>query len=134
MAASPGKLERFEWTPERVQLLGTAPDGEIAEQVGTSGRAVQVERKRRGIKPFVAQVPPVNWTDEALGMLGKVPDRVVAEKIGTTTSTVSIKRSQLGIMSSRGVGARNTRGPPRRSRCWAGGRTPPSRKPWGCPR
>ena len=118
MAPSPGKLERFEWTPARVALLGTAPDGEIAAQVGlapfdslrslraSGGRAVQVERKRRGIAPFVAQVPRVKWTEEALGMLGKVPDRVVAEKLGTTTTTVSNKRSQLGIMSSRGVGAR----------------------------
>ena len=93
----PAPLERFEWTEARVALLGTAPDEEVAEAVGTSAHMVWIERKRRGIAAFVEKAPAVKWTEEMVKMLGKVPDRVVAEKYGISTSTVHTAREDLGI-------------------------------------
>jgi hypothetical protein len=37
------------WTPGQLALLGTAPDEEVAAQVGRTARAVRLMRTRRGI-------------------------------------------------------------------------------------
>ncbi|MEJ5028805.1 hypothetical protein WH303_06505 [Comamonas sp. MYb69] len=46
------KQHAFIWTPERIALLGTANDRDIAEQLGIDTREVERERGKRGIPRF----------------------------------------------------------------------------------
>lgn len=46
------KQHAFIWTPERIALLGTANDSDIAEQLGIDTREVTKERCKRGLPTF----------------------------------------------------------------------------------
>jgi hypothetical protein len=40
------------WTEEEVALLGTAPDAEVAAQLGRTAEGVVIKRRKLGITPF----------------------------------------------------------------------------------
>lgn len=46
------RVNRNQWTPEEIALLGTALDRVVAEQVGRSVEAVGVYRRKLGIAPY----------------------------------------------------------------------------------
>jgi hypothetical protein len=81
------------WTAEDIALLGTAPDRDVARQVGRTPNAVRVMRDRLGVpRPAGGR-----WRDEELALLGTLPDREVARRVGRSLSSLTPKRCRLGI-------------------------------------
>jgi hypothetical protein len=93
---------RFRWTRALVRLLGTKPDRELAAHVGLSYTAVVLERRRRGIRPFVKRRPRIVWTESMLALLGTDTDRNVAAELRISEACVQSKRRLLGIPSFTG--------------------------------
>jgi hypothetical protein len=91
-------------------LLGNAPDGEIAEKAGVSMRTVANYRTRQGIAGYSGpkkrgkdRKPRRSRIDPFEHLLGNVPDRIVAEKAGVSLNAVRNYRVKKGI-SARGRG------------------------------
>lgn len=89
--ADPKRLRARPWH----QLLGTAPDADIARQVGLTEAGVRRARTRLGI-PVFAQAEPA-WH----ALAGKFSDDEVARIGGTHKSCVCAYRRKLGIPSYR---------------------------------
>jgi len=94
-----------EWTPQKLALLGTMSDAEVAEELGIHKATVSTKRKQLGI---AASRPPrrvYQWTEELLALLGKVTDRELARRSGFSVSSVRRKRAALGIRPGGRYGA-----------------------------
>ncbi len=83
------------WTPDKIALLGTMTDREVAEKIGVSSITVAFQRYRLNIGRH--KLAEARWTEELLALLGKVPDRVIAETLGCSAQVVLLKRHQLDI-------------------------------------
>ncbi|NVL49857.1 hypothetical protein F2S72_08905 [Pseudomonas syringae pv. actinidiae] len=96
---------RYDWSPEKVALLGTMSDTDVAEQIGGKVHTVAIKRQELGIacyKPAVSKIrgrprPNFNWTQEALSLIGTMADKDVASRLGLSTGAVGVKRRSLGI-------------------------------------
>jgi hypothetical protein len=87
---------RYFWTPRRVALLGTAPDGKIARRLKVAVSTVCHRRRVLGIAPFKPAATGPRWTSEMLALLGTLGDREVAERFGIPLRTVRAKRWRRG--------------------------------------
>lgn len=85
---------RYRWSATAIALLGTAPDLEVANQLGVTQRIVWYERVKHGIGAYR---PKVDWSAETVALLGSMTDSRVALKLGISAGRVSAKRSELGI-------------------------------------
>ena len=90
------------WTRREIKLLGTKPDGEVAEKIGRTVGAVSLKRQKLGIE---APLQPA-WNEDEIKLLGTKPDREVARIVGRSASAVQTKRLLLGIRSWRARTAR----------------------------
>lgn len=95
------------WTQDEIDLLGTAPDSEIARQTGRDRKAVTAKRLRLGIAPTQ---PQGTWTDDEIALLGTNYDRVIAKRLGRKLSAVTMHRQKLGIPAYNQKRQRRTRG------------------------
>lgn len=94
------RRDPVEWTEERIVLLGTDSDANIAALLGISKRSVQAKRWALGIPPFYPHrgAPQGHlWTRQELALLGRASDRKVGERVGLTAASVQRKRQRLGI-------------------------------------
>jgi hypothetical protein len=85
------------WTRERVALLGKAPDGEVARQLGVTAGMVGYRRHLLGIPAFPAARQSSFWTPGRVALLGTATDREVARRLGVTAATVCNRRHALEI-------------------------------------
>ncbi len=84
-------------TDEMFSILGTIPDAEAAEKLGTSLDSVKRKRKAAGIPSFAEKSEEKIWTKEATELLGRDYDIYVAKKIGVSAGAVKNRRVKLGI-------------------------------------
>src|SRR5262249_23632634 len=85
------------WSDAELQLLGTAPDDEVAQRTGRTANAVRVKRTRLGIPDPGGH----GWTAAELALLGTAPDEEVAAQVGRTPGAVCQKRCKLEIPTYR---------------------------------
>jgi hypothetical protein len=79
------------WTEREIKLLGTAPDEDIARQIGRSKTAVKGRRNSFGIPAWnLSYFCP--WSPEEDALLGVVPDRLLAKKLKRTFAAVQARR------------------------------------------
>jgi hypothetical protein len=91
------------WKPDEDQLLGKAPDAEIAGRPGRTESSVQGRRLLLDIKFPNPRRP---WPTGELARLGTQPDAVLAKEFNRPEYAVRAKRLQLG----RGETAENKAG------------------------
>ena len=82
------------WTPERVSLLGTAPDETIGQLLGISTYRVCNARRKHGIPPCFK---PWQFTEAQVAQLGTRPDQELAALWGCPTHCVASARSGRSI-------------------------------------
>src|SRR5262249_13966340 len=85
------------WPAWQLELLGTAPDEEVAGRTGRSADAVRRMRAKQGIPTPSGH----GWTAEQVELLGTMPDEEVAAQIGRTPGAVGQKRCKLGVATFR---------------------------------
>jgi hypothetical protein len=79
------------WTDRENKLLGTAPDEDIARQIGRSKTAVKGRRNSFGIPAWnLSCFCP--WSPEEDALLGVVPDRLLAKRLKRTFAAVQARR------------------------------------------
>lgn len=94
---------KLEWTAEQLALVGSAPDVEVARQLGVSRMMIGRKRKELGRPPYPVKAcghdrqTPFEWTEEALAMLGTEPDMEVAIKLGISRQAVFRQRKSRDI-------------------------------------
>lgn len=89
------------WTPERMALLGTMSDAEIAKQIGCGREAVTYRRNLAGI-PRAKQKLPANTITlplDILARLGTQPDYTLAAEIGVSKFVIAKHRRLRGLPS-----------------------------------
>jgi hypothetical protein len=91
----------IDWSTKQLDLLGTAPDHDIAKVFGVSPPSVSRKRTELGIPPFARAGTPIDWTAEKLALLGTAPDGDVAEQLGISKWSVLGKRTELGVPAYR---------------------------------
>lgn len=96
------------WTTDRIALLGTASDAEVAGMIGVTKSAVFSKRVSLGIAPVTgAQSERVHkWTASQERKLGTVSDNALAEKFGISTTVVNARRLSMGIAPARTMALR----------------------------
>jgi RNA polymerase sigma factor (sigma-70 family) len=87
------------WTPERIMMLGTMSDKELALQFGVCKSAISHQRYRRDIPNYGGSRPNKSWTKEEVALLGTAPDPVIAKQVNRKPNTVTHKRNEMGIPS-----------------------------------
>jgi len=93
------------WSAAELQLLGRAPDEEVAARIGRTANAVRLKRTRLGIPDPGGH----GWTAEEVALLGTAPDAEVAARIGRTRTAVTQKRWELRIPTFRDLRFREGR-------------------------
>ncbi len=92
-----------EWTREKVGLLGTDTDANVAARLGVHRGSVFQRRRILGIPAFGGggggPRAGFHWTARALALLGKGSDRAVAGRLGISETTVCLKRQAVGVPS-----------------------------------
>ena len=90
-----------------VEMLGSVPYQDVADQAGVSVRTIASFRARKGIKgysgPRTRRRPASarkSKIDAYAHMLGQVPDRVIADKAGVTLNAVRNYRNKRGIAAA----------------------------------
>lgn len=86
--------KHYRWTPEKVALLGTRPDADLAKILGCKAFSVRDARRRYGIARFQSSLRV--WTPEAIAMLGTMPDLELAVKLGVSRTAVRVHRVSEG--------------------------------------
>jgi len=95
---------------DRIDIVGSRPDRDIAEEIGVSVRTLASFRARHKIPaykgPRTQRKPGGRRSkiDPFRDLLGTVPDRVVAEKAGVTLNAVRNYRVKHGIAAAAGPG------------------------------
>jgi hypothetical protein len=79
------------WTAERIALLGTCTDAEIANRLGISHNAVFVQRKTHKIPPWNRY----RWGETELELLRTSSDQEVAEMTGRSFQEIAARRREL---------------------------------------
>ena len=82
------------WSADKLAMLGTASDADLAGKWGLPADTVAHARIRRGIAAFQAQK---RWTDEERALLGTMPDSQLAKLLGRTRQSVQFARRERGI-------------------------------------
>lgn len=82
------------WTPERLALLGTMPDSDLAAQVGLSASRVAKLRRSYSIP---AWMPASDLPSELVSLLGKETDYHLAEAFAIPRRRVFDERKRRGI-------------------------------------
>lgn len=82
------------WTPDKVALLGTVPDAELASRWGINNATVAYARARHGIPPHQ---PQKKWTADQVAMLGQMTDAEVARRTGRSKWAVTKARRERKI-------------------------------------
>lgn len=94
---------KLEWTAEQLALVGSAPDVEVAKQLGVSRMMIGRKRKELGLPPFPVKAcghdrqTQFEWTEDNLALLGKVPDMDLALILGVSRRTVWHQRKLRNI-------------------------------------
>jgi hypothetical protein len=96
-AAPPPPRRPAFWTPERLALLGTTPDAEVARRLGLTAARVGYRRRVLGIPASRAIREAAFWTPERVALLGTATDREVGRWLGVTAATVCARRQALEI-------------------------------------
>jgi len=86
------------WTDRETRLLGTAADRAIAEKIGRTARAVETERRKRGIPSHTPHRHV--WTEQEAKLLGKLPDSELAQLVGLCRRAVLMERARRGIRAA----------------------------------
>jgi hypothetical protein len=95
------------WTPEQLQLLGTAPDAVVAARIGRTALAVRVMRDRLGIPNHAARPGAYGsprWSAQEDDLVYRLPPADAARRTGRTLNAVYSRRSLLGLGAGRGEG------------------------------
>jgi hypothetical protein len=79
------------WTAERIALLGTCSDAEIAKRLGISPTAVFVQRKTHNIPPWNRY----KWGETELRLLRTCTDQEIAELTGRSFQEIAARRREL---------------------------------------
>ena len=88
----------YDWTPERLALLGSDSDEHVARQLGLARHTVGHKRRSFGIPSTRPRSPDrINWTPEMLYLLGKVSDREFRKRFHVSIARIRIKRNVLRI-------------------------------------
>lgn len=83
------------WEQWELDLLGTAPDWEVAVLLpGRTVNAVTYARRSQGII-LRQQSPPRSWTDAEIPLLGTMPDGKLAKRLRRSRSSVAEMRVKL---------------------------------------
>lgn len=103
--ASQKTTDIFRWTKARLKLLGTMPDGKLAEKLNLGATTVFKKRRELNIASFGDSPAKarLRWTAKLVKRLGKVSDETLAKDLGVSVSTVTTHRKRLGIPSIRQV-------------------------------
>jgi hypothetical protein len=91
-----GKQNTFEWTRDKIALLGTNLDGVIARRLGVTRSAVALKRAQLGIKSFYPQWR-IRWTKEMVALLGKITDWKISGRYHISRGSVARERRKRGI-------------------------------------
>jgi DNA-binding protein H-NS len=84
-------VRNFEWTTDKLALLGTMNDRDLGAKLNVSYAVVRGKRTELGIKGFEF------WTPANRALLGTRPDRELAELIGSTFTAVAGMRHKSNI-------------------------------------
>ncbi len=90
------RIRPIAWPPERLRLLGTAPDEEIARKLRLKTNTIINRRQALGIPKFGSKVRCF-WTPKEDRLLGTMPDAAVARRVGRSTGAVMSRRHQIGV-------------------------------------
>lgn len=94
---------KLEWTAEQLALVGTAPDIEVAKQLGVSRMMIGRKRKELGLPPYTLKAcghdgqTQFEWTEDNLALLGTVPDMDLALILGINRRSVWRQRKKRNI-------------------------------------
>ena len=83
------------WGDDQVEHLGTNCDRVIAKRLGRTAKAVETERRKRGISGH--EPHQYEWPSAEVKLLGKMADSKVAAKLGIARRTVMMERRRRGI-------------------------------------
>lgn len=83
-------------TQQEIDLVGTMPDGVIAEKLNITTRRVKAIRSLFGIPPYQREIEK-SVVYSAMDRLGKVPDGQVAQELRLSLSTVRNFRTKHQI-------------------------------------
>lgn len=81
------------WSDEAVSLLGTMPDTEIADRLGTSNFPVKQKRAELGIAAYKRPLPEI--TLDILSEFATVSDVELAQRMGVSASYVRRARVKM---------------------------------------
>jgi hypothetical protein len=93
-------MNSFQWPQEGLDLLGKAPDSEVALKFGTTAIAAYRKRKSLGIPKFSKNhgIKPAGfWSSERIAELGVKSDHALSVAWSCSTKTIRAKRVALGI-------------------------------------
>lgn len=86
---------KMNWTPAAIALLGTAPDTEVAYNLGCDVSTVWRKRDSLGIPRYGAR------SREELALLGTMPDAQLAKRWGVKRDSVGYLRRSRGVVVCR---------------------------------
>lgn len=93
-----GQHGNFEITDEVKKLMGSVPDGEVAERFDVHITTVVKHRNRLGIDPYVPQKGNQRQLPkECIEKLGEVSDNKLADEFDVTRKTLQRRREEMGI-------------------------------------
>jgi DNA-binding transcriptional regulator YdaS (Cro superfamily) len=84
----------YRWRPEEIELLGTAPDSELAARLGRSAHAVKMKRRELAIPAFPGTARQ-RWTVAEDALVGTASDAEVARRIGRSVDAVARRRRRV---------------------------------------
>ena len=85
--------QRRMWSAEKIALLGTMSDCELARRMGLSCSLVRWIRIKHGRAVY----RKVDWTPEAIAMLGAMKDIEAAQRLAVSLHLIRKVRYSLGI-------------------------------------
>lgn len=96
LCAMPKKYTYTTWTADKIALIGTLPDQDVADQIGVPLQQVSSRRQKMGMAPIKSQV---NWPSDLLALLGEIPDTEIAARFKGLFGVrrIRAKRKEVGI-------------------------------------
>lgn len=96
LRAMPKKYTSTTWTADKIALIGTLPDQDVADQIGVPLQQVSSRRQKMGMAPIKSQV---NWPSDLLALLGEIPDTEIAARFKGLFGVrrIRAKRKEVGI-------------------------------------
>jgi DNA-binding Lrp family transcriptional regulator len=90
----------FDWTPDAIAMLGTAPDSTVGKALGLSFGAIALKRRKLGIQSFGPSNKTFQLPAALKRQLGKKSDRAIASQLGVSVTSISKRRTRLRIQAS----------------------------------